>query len=189
MAGHLWGGRHCRSWLNSHCSEEPVGCWCFMRLSAFTFAWIFSSLFFFLSFLFFLFLFFIFPFLFCSFPFLSFLKSVAAQARFGKKSGRLVIHEVEGDRMSAITLPAFNWLWILVLLASTPGSLPSEGKHSLCWFSDVISPLALLMVKHCLCIWNFVMLESGSNSLEVPYLWEDQDFPVVCSLFMKWKIL
>jgi hypothetical protein len=31
----------------------------------------------------------------------------------------------------------------------------------------------------------FVMLESGSNSLEVPYLWEDQDFPVVCSLFMK----
>lgn len=136
-------------------SEEPVGCWCFMRLSAFTFAWIFSSLFFFLSFLFFLFLFFIFPFLFCSFPFLSFLKSVAAQARFGKKSGRLVIHEVEGDRMSAITLPAFNWLWILVLLASTPGSLPSEGKHSLCWFSDVISPLALLMVKHCLCIWNW----------------------------------
>jgi len=35
-----------------------------------------------------------------------------------------------------------------VLLASITGSLPLEGKHSLCWFSDVISPFGFVDGKN-----------------------------------------
>lgn len=115
-----------------------------------------------------------------------FLKSVLLKPGPGNSQGGL-LPTIWGE---VKCLLAFNWLWILSFWPAYLALCHQKANTLSVGFQMSFPPLVWLMVKRCLCIWNWKLSFSRWSLCLIhwksfPYLWEDQDLPLVGS-YLYW---